>query len=196
MIVKSSAVIAGIDEAGRGALAGPVVAGACVLPDKTPLPSFIRDSKALTPERREEAYAWIAAHCAFGAGIVEAAFIDAHGILAATERAMQQGVAALAETCRPTYLLVDGRDKFWFDYPHSALIDGDALEPCIAAASIVAKVTRDRLMIDLDRQFPQYGFAGHKGYGSPEHFASIRAHGFSSIHRKTFIHLAKEPALL
>lgn len=181
------AVIAGIDEAGRGALAGPVVAGACILLEATPLPPFIRDSKQMTPEMREEAFMWIAAHCVYGAGIVEAAFIDAYGILAATERAMQRAIAALAQTIQPTYLLVDGRDKFWFDYPHSAIINGDALEPCISAASIVAKVTRDRLILQLDGTFPQYGFAAHKGYGTPEHFAAITAHGPCLLHRRTFL---------
>ncbi len=184
---RAEAVIAGVDEAGRGALAGPVVAGACVLPDRTPLPRFIRDSKKLTPDMREEAFAWITAHCMFGAGIVEAAFIDLYGILPATEKAMQEAVETLARTCRPTYLLVDGRDKFWFDYPHTAIIDGDDLEPCISAASIVAKVTRDRLMTELDRASPQYGFKIHKGYGTPEHFSALHTHGISVLHRKTFL---------
>lgn len=182
-----TATIAGIDEAGRGALAGPVVAGACILPEDTPLPRFIRDSKKLTPEMREEAFAWIAAHCMYGAGIVDAAFIDAQGILPATEKAMQEAVAVLAQVCRPTYLLVDGRDKFWFDYPHTAIIDGDNIEPCISAASIVAKVTRDRLMVELDRTFPQYGWKLHKGYGTPEHFDALRIHGPCPLHRRTFL---------
>lgn len=185
---RTEAVTAGIDEAGRGALAGPVVAGACVLPTGIPLPRFIRDSKKLTPEMREEAFAWIAAHCAYGAGIVEAAFIDLNGILPATERAMQEAVRMLAQTCRPTYLLVDGRDKFWFDYPHTAIIDGDNLEPCIAAASIIAKVTRDRLMVRQETCFPGFGFALHKGYGTPEHYEALALHGLSALHRRTFIH--------
>jgi ribonuclease HII len=182
-----SAIIAGIDEAGRGALAGPVVAGACILPTGIPLPRFIRDSKKLTPNMREEAFTWIAAHCMYGEGIVDAAFIDRYGILPATEKAMQDAVEALARTCRPTYLLVDGRDKFWFDYPHTAIIDGDDLEPCISAASIVAKVTRDRLMVGQDTCFPDYGFAIHKGYGTPEHFEALRIRGVSSLHRQTFL---------
>jgi len=190
LIVKSSAVIAGIDEAGRGALAGPVVAGACILPSPLKhLPRFIRDSKVLSPEVREEAFVWIAGHCAYGVGIVDADFVDLYGILAATERAMQEAVTQLAKKMLPTYLLVDGRDKFWFDYPHSAIIDGDALEPCISAASIVAKVTRDRLMIDLSKRLPQYGFEAHKGYGAPQHFEAIRTHGITPLHRRTFIHM-------
>ncbi|OIO53622.1 ribonuclease HII [Candidatus Peregrinibacteria bacterium CG1_02_54_53] len=181
------AVIAGIDEAGRGALAGPVVAGACILPAGIPPPRFIRDSKQLTPAIREQAFAWIAAHCAFGYGIVQATFIDSNGILPATERAMQEAVVMLTTKKHPTYLLVDGRDTFWFDYPHSAIINGDALEPCIAAASIVAKVTRDRLMIELDSTFPMFGFAVHKGYGTPQHIAAITTTGPSPVHRQTFL---------
>ncbi|MFH0851252.1 MAG: ribonuclease HII [Candidatus Peregrinibacteria bacterium] len=180
-------VIAGIDEAGRGALAGPVAAGACILPEKIPLPPFIRDSKKLTPDVREEAFAWIAAHCIYGTGIVDAAFIDHYGILSATEKAMQEAVEMLAQICRPTYLLVDGRDKFWFDYPHTAIINGDDLEPCIAAASIVAKVTRDRLMMKLEGIFPGFGFAVHKGYGTPEHITAIRSLGPCPLHRRTFL---------
>jgi ribonuclease HII len=85
-------------------------------------------------------------------------------------------------------LLVDGRDKFWFDYPHSSIIDGDELEPCIAAASIVAKVTRDRIMLKHDKIFPQFEFKSNKGYGTPEHFDLVKARGLSVIHRKSFIH--------
>src|SRR3989344_5805209 len=177
-------IIAGIDEAGRGALAGPVVAAACVIrssliPRKTPCISWspvrtkrqqgfclIADSKKLTPEQRESSFAWIKKNCLFGIGMSSADHIDRHGILAATERAMQEAIRALAQIITPTYLLVDGRDKFWFDYPHTSIIRGDESESCIAAASIVAKVTRDRLMIASAKEFPQFGFERHKGYGT------------------------------
>ncbi len=181
-------VIAGIDEAGRGALAGPVVAAACILPDLPVIPTFIRDSKQLPPESREKAFHWITEHCLFGIGSSDAACIDASGILAATESAMQQAIAELAVRRQPTYLLVDGRDHFWFDYPHSSLIRGDQREHCIAAASIIAKVTRDRLMVQFDGEFPGYGFALHKGYGTAEHFTAITKLGCSRIHRRTFVH--------
>lgn len=184
--MSNSPVIAGIDEAGRGALAGPVVAAACILRMKK-VPAFIRDSKQLTPDQREEAYAWIAAHCAYGIGMVDARGIDASGILPATEKAMQKAVAELAEIVQPTYLLVDGRDKFWFDLPHSTIIRGDESEPCISAASIIAKVTRDRLMIEYHQKFPRYGFDEHKGYGVPLHFEAIGQHGMCALHRKTFL---------
>ena len=193
----SPSVTAGIDEAGRGALAGPVVAAACILRQaQGALPSFIRDSKQLTPEEREEAFLWIREHCTFGIGMTDARVIDTAGILAATESAMQQAVAHLARTIVPTYLLIDGRDKFWFDYPHSSLIRGDQLEPCISAASIVAKVTRDHLMIEASADFPLYGFSEHKGYGAPLHFVAIEKYGTCPIHRKTFLRkfLTEKPA--
>lgn len=203
-IVKYSAgpVIAGIDEAGRGPLAGPVIAAACVLPRtlfKCPDGRWsvvrharggsiiIGDSKMLTPQERETAFRWITRHCFWGIGSVEARDIDRIGILEATQAAMQQAVACLAKLARPDYLLVDGRDAFWFDYPHSSIIDGDAKEPAIAAASIIAKVTRDRLMTKADGEFPLYGFARHKGYGTPEHTEAIVRHGLIPLHRRTFL---------
>ncbi len=183
----SSPVIVGIDEAGRGPLAGPVVAAACVEIPALKKYTLIKDSKQMTPEEREEAFAWIEAHCTIGVGISDAAFIDAKGILAATETAMQQAVAMIAQHIQPTYLLIDGRDKFWFDYPHSSIIDGDSLEPCISAASIVAKVTRDRLMIKMAEEYPAYRFDVHKGYGTPLHQEMITKYGPCAIHRKKFL---------
>ncbi len=182
-----TAIIAGIDEAGRGPLAGPVVAGACIEIPALKQHPLIRDSKQLTEEQREEAFAWIEKHCSFGFGVVGADVIDAVGILTATEQAMQEALTMLSERQRPTYLLIDGRDKFWFDIPHSSLIGGDALEPCISAASIVAKVTRDRLMKEEAKKYPLYGFDGHKGYGAPQHIEAIHTHGPCPIHRKTFL---------
>lgn len=180
-----TSVIVGIDEAGRGALAGPVVAGACVL--RNDFPPFIRDSKQLDAIGREEAFAWIEGNTTFGWGAIEADDIDAHGILHATESAMNQAVRMLTEHVTPTYLLVDGRDKFWFDYPHSSVIRGDESEPCISAASIVAKVTRDRMMTEHARTFAAFGFDAHKGYGTPHHIAAILKHGPCSLHRTTFL---------
>ena len=185
--IEASPVIVGVDEAGRGALAGPVVAGACVLIPTLNRNRRIRDSKQMTPDERDEAFTWITEHCMFGFGIVGHDVIDREGILAANERAMQEAVAMVATKIRPTYLLVDGRDKFWFDYPHSSIIDGDVHEPCIAAASIVAKVTRDRLMVEQAKLFPQYGFEQHKAYGTPEHQVALRTHGPCPIHRQTFL---------
>lgn len=205
-------VIAGVDEAGRAPLAGPVSAGACILPcrmirrrqgltwpswrpEGAPEECVIADSKRLRPEQREAAYAWIVAHCAWGVAMVEAEEIDRIGILAANERAMQEAVAMLALRQKPTTLFVDGRDKFRFDYPHVSIVGGDGLEPCIAAASIIAKVTRDRRMIREHERFPQYGFAGHKGYPTAEHYAAIDRHGMCPLHRRCFLkHLQSSPA--
>lgn len=196
--------MAGLDEAGRGALAGPVVAGACVLrnelfrrrhsfPRWSPFERkregdfLIADSKLLSPAEREHSYSWIVEHCFWGVGIVDAAFIEEYGILPATEYAMRLALAMLSQTAHPALLLVDGRDHFTFPLPHRSIIRGDQSEPCIAAASIVAKVTRDRLMRDAAIAFPHYGFAGHKGYGSEDHIAAIRQFGPCGIHRYSFL---------
>lgn len=184
------AIIAGLDEAGRGALAGPVVAAVCIFDRKrikTPKGVCIADSKTLAAEERERAFAFLIHRVPFGVGIVEAGFVDRHGILGATELAMQRALAQLQRRKKPTYLLIDGRDKFWFDLPHSSVIHGDQLEPCIAAASIIAKVIRDRIMVRSADVFPGYGFAGHKGYGTQEHKKMISQHGPCVLHRRTFL---------
>lgn len=168
-----------------------MVAAACILPKLKRYPRFICDSKVLDAEEREEAYAWICKNCVIGVGLSGSRYVDEKGILAATERAMQQAVAMLAASKRPTYLLVDGRDKFWFDYPHSSIIDGDALEPCISAASIVAKVSRDHMMRQMDLQFPGYGFGQHKGYGTEMHYSMIKKLGMCGIHRRSFLKKAQ-----
>ncbi len=197
----------GIDEAGRGPLAGPVVAGACHISQelfrrrrafgawspwkrKPANDVIIGDSKALASKEREIAYAWITEHCAFGYGMRSQEDIDCFGILAATERAMQAALRMLSKKITPTYLLVDGRDHFWFDYPHRSIVRGDGLEPCIAAASIIAKVTRDRMMMKHAKDFPQYGFERHKGYGSPEHLEAIKKFGPCKLHRYSFLGLS------
>ena len=203
MITASApAVIAGLDEVGRGALAGPVVAGACVLrgairavatpflhwvPADADTDVIITDSKKLSAEQRERSALWIADHSACGIGIIGPDIVDAHGILEATERSMLAALDELRLQTTPTYLLVDGHDHFFFPYPKSSVIHGDALEPCIAAASILAKVARDRIMVDYATDFPEYGFAQHKGYGTEEHCARIAKHGPCAIHRSTFL---------
>ncbi len=184
----TSAVIIGIDEAGRGALAGPVVAGACLLFEELGEHPLIKDSKTLSPEQREEAFAWIERNCTYGIGIVEALEVDSLGILGATEKAMNIALNQIEEVVKPTYLLIDGRDEFWFNYPHSGVIRGDESEPCISAGSIVAKVTRDHMMIAYSREFPEYGFEAHKGYGAPQHLEAIEMFGPCLLHRKTFLH--------
>ena len=178
--------IVGADEAGRGALAGPVVVGACTIP----LSSFsviIRDSKILSPIQRETSFQWITEHCSYGVGLADAIFIDTYGILEATQFAIDQAMIEIQKFTKPTYILMDGRDCFWFNYPNSKIIRGDSSEVCIAAASIIAKVTRDRLMSDFAKEFPQYGFEIHKGYGTAAHFAAIEKYGLCPLHRKTFL---------
>lgn len=192
----SNAVIAGIDEAGRGPLAGPVVAAAVHLPcsvEAHPRGGWsaaecrLFDSKILTEAERDAAYVWITQACPYGVSSVSAQEIDTIGILEATNKAMQEAVAMMAENMVPTYLLVDGRDAFWFDYPHSSVIRGDSLEPTIAAASIIAKVTRDRMMMEYAKEFPLYSFDQHKGYASPLHIEMLKAHGPTPLHRKSFL---------
>ena len=176
-------IIAGVDEAGRGPLAGPVVAAAVVLPvgDSGLL---VTDSKLLNAAQRDALYEELVATCKYGVGIVGPGLIDRLNILRATHRAMAEAVAALSPL--PDHALVDGLPVKGLPVPHTALVKGDRLCRSIAAASIVAKVTRDRLLADLDAQYPQYGFARHKGYPTPEHLERLRQHGPCPAHRLTF----------
>lgn len=190
------AVTVGLDEAGRGPLAGPVVAGAVHLPcsvKKSRTGGWsvdgvrLFDSKQLTPKERDEAYAWIIENCPWGVAHSTAADIDTHGIMASNESAMQRAVMMLTKTITPTKLLVDGRDTYKFEYAHSSIIKGDTKEACIAAASIVAKVTRDRMMLAYAKEFPLYGFERHKGYAAPLHIEALKKHGPCEIHRRSFL---------
>lgn len=179
--------IAGVDEAGRGPLAGPVVAAAAILTQ--PLHKSLvglNDSKQLTEKQRENFFRVLTMELCVphGVGIVSAETIDCINILRATHLAMQQALDALP--IRPDHVLVDGRPVPSLRHPHTAIVDGDALSYSIAAASVIAKVTRDRLMRELHQQFPQYNFAQHKGYGTKEHVALILQHGACPAHRKTF----------
>jgi len=177
-------LLAGIDEAGRGPLAGPVVA-ACVALRPGARLRGVRDSKTLTARGREDALGRIRAEAAaVGVGIASVAEVDAFNIRMATLLAMRRSVEALG--LEPQGLLVDGRDAIWAGPPCEAVVDGDALSLAVAAASIVAKVTRDAIMDADAERFPEYGFAQNKGYGTPEHLDALRVHGPCSIHRKSF----------
>jgi len=177
-------LVAGLDEAGRGALAGPVVAAAVVLPLDLQL-DVVDDSKRLLPQVREAAFEVIQrVALGIGVGDVAAEVIDRINIRRGTLRAMQAAIEALPQ--RPEYLLIDGRDAVALPLPQRAIVHGDQLVGSIAAASIVAKVTRDRLMRSYDAQFPGYGFAQHKGYGTAAHLQALRRLGPSPIHRHTF----------
>ncbi len=176
-------VIAGIDEAGRGPLAGPVVASAVVIHD-TSFTEKIDDSKKLSAKRREKAFIDILRRCDVGVGIASVAEIDKFNILNATMKAMERAVEELSVT--PDYLLIDGNIKLQLPQERTCLISGESKSLSIASASIIAKVFRDRLMLDIDKEYPDYGFRKHKGYGTREHIEAIKKHGLSEVHRKTF----------
>lgn len=188
-IKEGHAAVAGIDEAGRGPLAGPVVAAAVIL-DPRRLPKGLADSKALTAERREELYEVVVAKAVrFGVGVVDVATIDSVNILNATFLAMRQAVDQLGEP--PQLAIVDGNRAPSLPCLVRTVIDADARCLSVAAASILAKVTRDRLMIELDAACPGYGFASHKGYSTPEHLAALKALGASPHHRVSFAPVAE-----
>ncbi len=177
--------VCGVDEAGRGPLCGSVVAAACILPD-IELPAELNDSKKLTPKKREKLFDWITAnaitYCIAEATVEE---IDRLNILEADLLAMRRAIHGLSVPA--DYALIDGNIARDFPLPAKAVIGGDAISPSIAAASILAKVTRDRQCEELDRLYPQYGIAKHKGYGTKQHMEALRTYGPSPIHRKQFI---------
>jgi len=186
-------LIAGLDEAGRGSWAGPVVAGAVILPLNVPdlrrRLEGVRDSKQLTSEERERLYDLIQVTAlAVHVGCVPPAYIDEWGIVPATRRAMSLAVAGLSLS--PDFLLIDFLRLPTMDIPQRGIAKGDTLSLSIAAASIVAKVTRDRLMVELEDQYPGYGFARHKGYGTAQHRAALAHLGPSPIHRLSYAPVA------
>ncbi len=176
--------VAGVDEAGRGPLAGPVVAAAVVFPRDLTIPG-VKDSKTLREREREELFSEIRSRAlSVGVGIVGHEDIDRVNILQATMLAMHQAIEAL--TVPPAFVLVDGNYFRHERLKFRTVVEGDARSFTIAAASVIAKVTRDRLMREYDREFPEYGFIRHKGYGTPEHLAAIRRYGPCAIHRRSF----------
>src|SRR3954469_18624124 len=177
--------VAGIDEAGRGALAGPVVAAAVVLPEKFKHRK-LNDSKQLLPEKREQIYGDLVANnsIAWAVGIVDSIEIDTINILRATHKAMHLALAGLA--LQPEHVLIDGLPVFPFPLPQTAIIDGDCYSLSIAAASVIAKVTRDAIMRDFCTRFPEYCFSQHKGYGTELHLLKLHEHGPCPIHRRSF----------
>lgn len=175
---------AGVDEVGRGPLAGDVVAAAVILDPESPVVG-LADSKALSAKRREQRYADIVGQSlCWAVGRASVAEIDALNILHASMLAMQRAVEALS--MRPEWVLVDGNRLPKWRYAGEAIVGGDAIEPAIAAASIVAKVTRDREMLALENDHPGYGFARHKGYPTKEHLAAIEQRGVLPVHRRSF----------
>ena len=179
--------IAGIDEAGRGPLAGPVVAASVILPKDCEI-LYLNDSKQLSAKRRDELFDEIKQKAiAYGIGIVSQGRIDDINILQATYEAMREAIGRMSEKQNPDLLLVDAVHIPDVDIKQVGIVKGDAKSVSIAAASILAKVTRDRFMVEMDKLYPEYGFASHKGYGSKFHIEAIKKYGASPIHRQTFI---------
>lgn len=182
-------LMAGVDEAGRGPLMGPVVAAAVILDELNPIKG-LADSKKLTPLRREKLYDEIRAKAlCCSIAIATAEEIDTLNILQATMLAMKRAVEGLR--LKPHKVLVDGNRLPTLVILAEAIVKGDALVPAISAASILAKVYRDRWCADYDLEYPQYGFAGHKGYGTAAHLAALRAHGACPQHRRSFAPVAE-----
>lgn len=179
---------AGIDEAGRGPLAGPVVAAAVIFRKRISL-AGLNDSKKLSPQMRESLFWKILAHAWVGVSRVSESVIDERNILQATRTAMREAVLALPRT--PQSLLIDGQIHLDLPLQQLGIIRGDGQSAAIAAASIVAKVYRDSFMNELDRLYPDYGFAFHKGYPTPSHLEALKSKGVSCVHRKTFRPVAK-----
>ncbi len=186
---RGVSVLCGVDEAGRGPLAGPVVAAAVILPEDCYIDG-VRDSKTLSPLQRERLYREVTRQAVdFGIGVVGPGEIDALNIQRATYRAIRLAITGLRP--RPELALVDGLPVPELPVPHEAVVDGDALTHIIAAASILAKVTRDRIMAAYAALYPEYGFAVHKGYGTSAHLACLRRFGPCPLHRRSFAPVAE-----
>src|SRR5436190_899517 len=183
--ITGVARIAGIDEAGRGALAGPVVAAAVILPEKF-RHRRLNDSKQLAPDLREEIYSDLVSNpeVRWTVGITDSIEIDRINILRASHQAMRMAIGALIDP--PDHVLIDGLPVIPFPFPQTAIVDGDCISLSIAAASVIAKVTRDRMMRDFCSQFPQYCFDRHKGYGTELHLLRLHEFGPCPIHRRSF----------
>ena len=182
---KGIVTICGVDEAGRGPLAGPVCAAAVILPPHLEIPG-LNDSKKLTDKRRRELYPVIKEQAvAYGIAFATHEEIDSINILQATYLAMERALAQLA--VKPNLALIDGNRAKDFGLPVKTVVHGDSLSASIAAASVLAKVTRDDLMLKLAEEYPQYGFEIHKGYGTKAHYEALSAHGPSPVHRMSFL---------
>ncbi len=178
-------IIGGVDEVGRGPLIGPVVAACCVLPADFELDG-LTDSKKLSEKKREKFYDYIIEHCvAYGVGIISPEVIDEVNIYEATKLAMKEAIKQVQKQIKLEYVLIDAM-PLDLDIPTNSIIKGDAKSISIAAASVIAKVTRDRMMIELDKEYPKYGFAKHKGYPTKAHIEAIHQYGLIDGYRKTY----------
>lgn len=181
---KGYKLIAGVDEAGRGPLCGPVVAAAVILPENYKIEG-VNDSKKLSEKKREMLYDKIINEAvAVGVGISDVDVIEKVNILNATKMAMKEAISKLS--VKPDFVLIDGNQMIDIDIEASTVVSGDAKSESIASASIIAKVTRDRMLYDYDKVYPEYGFAKHKGYGTKAHIAAIKEYGLTPIHRPSF----------
>lgn len=195
----SGRFVVGIDEAGRGPLAGPVAVGVVMVPEGFDVAKEfpgVADSKKLSEKKREAIFAMLESRVAKGDAryVVELEpeqVIDREGIATAVRRALWRGVNALAPDAEQVEILLDGALRAPSEYKQQTIIGGDATVPIISLASIVAKVTRDRLMLGFDSDFPHYGFAKHKGYGTAFHYEMLKEHGPCILHRRTFLHLTE-----
>jgi ribonuclease HII len=189
--------ILGVDEAGRGPLAGPVSVGVAMVPEGFDVAKEfpgVADSKKISEKKREKVFEMLVTRVALGDArfVVEfesAETIDREGIAVAVRRALWRGVNALASDAALVKVMLDGSLKAPPEYAQETIINGDALVPLISLASIAAKVSRDRLMLELAKEYPQYGFEKHKGYGTAAHYEALKKYGLSAIHRRSFIHL-------
>lgn len=181
---KGINIIAGVDEAGRGPWAGPVVAAAVIIPTGYAFKEHVTDSKKLTPLKRQKAFKEITENCEYAYAVVSEKDIDKDNILRASLNAMAIALSKLNQ--HPQWVLVDGPHKPQIENNCTAIIGGDSKSISIACASIVAKVTRDSLMLEYDKQYPEYGFASHKGYGTKAHRQAIMQFGPCPIHRRSF----------
>ena len=185
LISKGYKIIAGVDEVGRGPLNGPVVAACCIINDKLDL-TGITDSKKISEAKREKLYEYLINNTIYGVGEASPEEIDELNILEATKLAMKRAVDNTIKQVKIDYLLIDGNMKFNLDIPYLSIVKGDLKSASISCASIIAKVTRDRMLIELDKKYPEYGFKDHKGYPTKKHLEAIYKYGLIDGYRKSY----------
>ncbi len=194
--IPTQGIICGIDEVGRGPWAGPLVACALVFKRKRVFGlKEVKDSKKLTEKKREKFFAIIKKNAVYGIGMAEVEEIDTFGLTKATNLAFTRALEELPLAFKPDFLLIDGREKWKLPYPSRSIIKGDEKIKIIACASIMAKVTRDRIMRKLALQYTKYGFERHKGYGTSRHARALKKHGICPIHRRSFRPIRNKPTV-
>ena len=185
LISNGYKIIAGVDEVGRGPLNGPVVAACTIINDNLDL-NGITDSKKISESKREKLYNYLTKNVIYGVGEASPEEIDKLNILEATKLAMKRAIDEVLKQTKIDYLLIDGNMKFNFDIPYLSIVKGDLKSASISCASIIAKVTRDRMLIELDKKYPEYGFKDHKGYPTKKHLEAIEKYGLIDGYRKSY----------